>query len=69
MVRRWMASAFLGTEKNFRRIMRYRELWTLETILSESQHVTQQAQWCSNINPTAVANFQLRAGHPRRASF
>ena len=43
MVRRWMASAFLRTEKNFRRIMGYRELWTLETILSESQFATQQA--------------------------
>lgn len=43
MVRRWMASAFLRTEKNFRRIMGYRELWTLEAILSESQFATQQA--------------------------
>jgi transposase-like protein len=43
MARRWMASAFLRTEKNFRKIMGYRELWTLETILSESQRVTQQA--------------------------
>jgi hypothetical protein len=43
MVRRWMASAFLRTEKNFRRIIGYRELWALETILSESQRVTQQA--------------------------
>ena len=43
MARRWMASAFLRTEKNFRRIMGYRELWTLEAILSESQFATQQA--------------------------
>src|ERR1017187_1555068 len=43
MARRWMASAFLRTEKNFRRIMGYRELWTLEAILNESQCVTQQA--------------------------
>jgi putative transposase len=43
MVRRWMASDFLRTEKNFRRIMDYRELWTLEAILSESQFATQQA--------------------------
>jgi transposase-like protein len=41
MARRWMASAFLRTEKNFRRIMGYRELWTLEAILSESQSATQ----------------------------
>jgi transposase-like protein len=43
MVRRWLASAFLRTEKGFRRIMGYRELWTLEAILSESQAATQQA--------------------------
>ena len=43
MVRRWLASAFLRTEKNFRRIMGYRELWTLEAILSESQFAIQQA--------------------------
>jgi transposase-like protein len=43
MARRWMASAFLRTEKNFRRIMGYRELWTLETILCESQCATQKA--------------------------
>ena len=43
MVRRWLASAFLRTEKIFRRIMGYRELWTLEAILSESQFATQQA--------------------------
>jgi transposase-like protein len=43
MVRRWLASAFLRTEKNFRRIMGYRELWSLEAILSESQAATQQA--------------------------
>src|SRR5208283_226721 len=42
MVRRWLASAFLRTEKNFRRIMGYRELWTPEAILSESQFATQQ---------------------------
>jgi transposase-like protein len=42
MARRWMASAFLRTEKNFRRIMGYRELWTLEAILSESQAATRQ---------------------------
>ena len=43
MARRWMASAFLRTEKNFRRIMGYRELWTLEAILCESQCATQKA--------------------------
>jgi transposase-like protein len=43
MVQRWMASAFLRTEKGFRRIMGYRELWTLEAILSELQDTTRQA--------------------------
>jgi acyl-CoA thioesterase len=36
MVRRWMASAFMRTQKNFRRIMGYREYWTPEAILDES---------------------------------
>jgi hypothetical protein len=43
MARRWMASAFLRTEKDFRRIMGYRELWTSAAILSESQAATRQA--------------------------
>ena len=43
MVRRWMASAFLRTEKNFRKIMGYRDLWTLEAILCGSQSATRQA--------------------------
>jgi transposase-like protein len=43
MVGRWLASAFLRTENNFRRIMGYRELWTLEAILSESHAATLQA--------------------------
>lgn len=43
MARRWMASAFLRREKNFRRIMGYRELWSLEAIPSESQAATRQA--------------------------
>ena len=43
MVRRWMASAFLRTEKNFRKIMGYRELWALEAILNGPQSATRQA--------------------------
>ena len=43
MVRRWMASAFLRTEKNFRKIMGYRDLWALEAILCGSQSATRQA--------------------------
>ncbi len=33
MVQRWVASAFLATEKSFRRIMGYKDLWALKTIL------------------------------------
>ena len=42
MVRRWMASAFLRTEKNFRRIMGYKELWALEAILNPAQSAATQ---------------------------
>jgi putative transposase len=35
MVLRWMASAYLETEKGFRRIMGYRDLWMLEAALKE----------------------------------
>lgn len=37
MVKRWMASAFLATEKNFRKIMGYRDLWALDAILNGSR--------------------------------
>ncbi len=40
MVRRWMASAFLRTEKE---IMGCRDLWALESILSGSQSAARQA--------------------------
>jgi transposase-like protein len=43
MVKRWMASAFLATEKNFRKIMGYRDLWALEAILNGSKSATRQA--------------------------
>jgi len=43
MVRRWMASAFLATEKNFRKMMGYRDLWALEAILNGSKSATRQA--------------------------
>ncbi len=33
MVERWAVSSFLATEKNFRRIMGWKDLWQLETIL------------------------------------
>ncbi|MGC9200183.1 MAG: IS256 family transposase, partial [Acidobacteriaceae bacterium] len=36
MVRRWMVSAFLRTEKRFNKIMGYCDLWALEAILNPS---------------------------------
>jgi len=42
MVRRWMASAFIRTEKRFNKIMGYRDLWTLEAILNDAQPVSGQ---------------------------
>jgi hypothetical protein len=43
MVKRWMASAFLATEKTFRKMMGYRDLWALEAILYGSKSATRQA--------------------------
>ena len=43
MVKRWMASAYLATEKNFRKMMGYRDLWALEAILNGSKSATRQA--------------------------
>ena len=43
MVKRWMASAFLATEKNFRKMMGYKDLWALEAILNGSTSATRQA--------------------------
>ena len=36
MVLRWCASALLATEKNFRRIMGYRDLWMLKAKLEDA---------------------------------
>jgi putative transposase len=38
MVLRWVAGAFLLTEKNFRRIMGYQDLWTLAGILGRTKN-------------------------------
>ena len=35
MALRWAASAFLTTEKSFRRIMGYDQLWILQSYLDE----------------------------------
>jgi putative transposase len=42
MVKRWMASALLATEKNFRKIMGYQDLWTLDAILNGSKSATRR---------------------------
>ena len=39
MPARWAAAAFLATEKNFRRVMGYRDLWALRAILRVEQEV------------------------------
>jgi putative transposase len=42
MVKRWMAAALLATEKNFRKIMGFRDLWALDAILNGSKSVTRR---------------------------
>jgi putative transposase len=37
MIRRWVAASFLATEKNFRRIMGWNDLWQLEAILGREK--------------------------------
>ena len=41
MAMRWAASTFLDVEKRFRRILGYRDLWTLKAILDE-KHVDEE---------------------------
>jgi hypothetical protein len=61
MVIRWLASSFIRTEKRFNKIMGYRNLWALEP--SSTTHSLPPGRLPrSIINPTAVGNFQLRAG-------
>ncbi len=43
MVLRWVAAAFLATEKNFRKIQGYKDLWMLKAILNGSKPATRQA--------------------------
>jgi putative transposase len=42
MVLRWMASAFIRTEKRFNKIMGHRDLWALEAILNPSATASQK---------------------------
>jgi transposase-like protein len=39
MPARWVAAAFLATEKNFRRVMGYKDLWALKAILRSEPDV------------------------------
>jgi putative transposase len=43
MVMRWMASAFIRTEKRFNKIMGHRDLWALEAILNPSATASRKA--------------------------
>ncbi len=43
MPARWSAAAFLELEKSFRKIMGYRDLWTLKVILNGPQPATREA--------------------------
>jgi hypothetical protein len=38
MILRWVAGSFLLTEKNFRKIMGYQDLWTLAAILGRTNN-------------------------------
>jgi len=42
MVLRWAAAALLMTEKNFRRIMGYRDLWMLKAALGRNEEPTKE---------------------------
>lgn len=43
MVRRWVAASLLDTEKSFRKIMGYRDLWMLDAILNPATSPRQEA--------------------------
>jgi hypothetical protein len=57
---RQMVSVFRKAEKSFRRIMGYREVWTLEAILRDSQH---EPRWRNDTNQAAVASSKQFARH------
>ena len=42
MVVRWAAAALLMTEQNFRKIMGYRDLWTLKAALDHNEVLVHQ---------------------------
>jgi hypothetical protein len=44
MVLRWAAAALLETEKSFRKIMGYKDLWMLKAVLDEETISPQQVR-------------------------
>ena len=44
LILRWAATAYLETEKHFRRIMGYKFLWVLEAALAEEEVAEKQTQ-------------------------
>ena len=44
MVLRWAAAALLETEKSFRKIMGYKDLWMLKAVLDEETISAQQVK-------------------------
>jgi putative transposase len=49
MVLRWVAGAYLLTEKNFRKLMGYRDLWALAAVLGrEKKSVTLKEQFAQH---------------------
>lgn len=44
MVLRWAAAAYLDTEKSFRRIMGYRDLWILKAALDKKDQNTEEVR-------------------------
>jgi hypothetical protein len=52
IVIRWLASAFIRTEKRFNKIMGYRDLWTLEATLNDAQPANERfCRVVSSIQP------------------
>lgn len=67
MVLRWGASAFLITEKNFRKIQGYRDLWMLKAVLNptlEENQVNSMEQVAENAShrrppPTVLRTLSI----------
>ena len=68
MVERWVASAWLLTESPFRKIDGHRDLCALATILGRQPHVQQSQEQVAEDEALAVADLQLRMGHPPSSS-